>query len=305
MKDYIVSYAQNYEDIIINGFFPDIKKGKYIDVGAYDPEIDSVTKFFYDRGWSGINIEPQPKLIKKFISKRKRDTNLNVGISNKKDKLKLREFKGDGLSTFSENTKEEYEKHPDTNTLDYTDYDVQVTTLKDVFSQYYPDTDVQFLKIDVEGYELEVISGNDWERYRPHLLCIESNHIYKDWKHILQEAGYSKVFNDGLNDYYLSKEQLFRKEYFSYPEEMFMKGNIIKRNVEGMLLSKDAYITKLETNLNQTEKYLHESKQYALKLENELEEYKRRHHSIRYHSQALTSLAKQRLKKGGKDSESK
>jgi peptide methionine sulfoxide reductase MsrB len=60
----IISYAQNREDVIIDAFFPDLKKGFYVDIGAADPNYDSVTKFFYEKGWSGINIEPNPQLFK-------------------------------------------------------------------------------------------------------------------------------------------------------------------------------------------------------------------------------------------------
>ena len=65
MKHFI-SYAQNREDVILNGFFEGRDKGFYVDVGAGNPVDDSVTKLFYDKGWHGINIEPIPHIYKEL-----------------------------------------------------------------------------------------------------------------------------------------------------------------------------------------------------------------------------------------------
>ena len=90
LEGYLVSYAQNREDIIINSFFPDIKEGFYVDIGANDPDDDSVTKIFYQKGWKGLNVEPSPKLYSKLVKNRTRDINVNVGASNKEAKLQFR-----------------------------------------------------------------------------------------------------------------------------------------------------------------------------------------------------------------------
>ena len=78
----MISYAQNSEDVVLMRAFADETNGFYIDVGAWDPVADSVTKVFYDGGWRGINIEPQPARCKLFEKERQRDTNLNVAISD-------------------------------------------------------------------------------------------------------------------------------------------------------------------------------------------------------------------------------
>jgi len=96
------SYAQQFEDLILYCALKDargVENGFYIDVGANDPTVDSVTKFFYDRGWHGINIEPLPDKCALLIENRPRDINLCVGLGSKRDKIKL--FQADGLSTFS------------------------------------------------------------------------------------------------------------------------------------------------------------------------------------------------------------
>ena len=98
-----ITYSQNREDLLLSGFFDLTKHGFYVDVGANHPIHDSVTKYFYDRGWRGINIEPNPNIYALLVEDRPRDINLQIGVSNVKGSLKLREYPaGDGLSTFSE-----------------------------------------------------------------------------------------------------------------------------------------------------------------------------------------------------------
>lgn len=215
-------YAQNKEDLLIKSFFPDVKKGFYIDVGANDPVLDSVTKLFYDEGWSGINVEPIAKHFKALQEQRKRDKNLNIGLSNEDGELTFREYvKGDGLSTLDPSMMGFYErgKHPFP-TSEYKEYRIPVKTLHETIAEN-GDPHIHFIKIDVEGYEYEVIKGNNWQISRPELICIEANHINKDWRPILKKAGYEEVFFDGVNGYYLAKESLRRREYFNYPDAVF------------------------------------------------------------------------------------
>jgi len=197
-------YAQNREDLIIRAFFPDLKNGFYIDIGAYDPDFESVTKYFYDSGWSGVNVEPQPENFKRFLAKRKRDINVNAGISNSPGKLMLRSYKNGGLSTFSTDIKQQYEKDPSSVTAEFTDIEVPVLTLNELYKQHSLPI-VNFMKVDVEGLEYAVLEGNDWKANRPQLLCIESNHMSKDWSKILLDNNYAEIFFDGLNKYYADK----------------------------------------------------------------------------------------------------
>ncbi len=212
-QSFKISYAQNREDIILDYFFKDVSRGFYVDVGAGHPEEDSVTKLFYDKGWRGINIEPIKRVYNLIQKSRPRDTNLNIGLSDKKGKLLFREYENYGQSTFTVDMKEEYQSSLGIMNK-YEDYEVQVDTLANVLNQQEV-KHINFLKIDVEGLENEVLEGNDWRRYRPDVLCVEANHIFKDWRPLLSTNGYTKVFNDGLNDYYLAKE-FSRVKSFSY-----------------------------------------------------------------------------------------
>ena len=215
-------YAQNKEDLLIKSFFPDVENGIYFDIGANHPVIDSVTKIFYDSGWSGVNIEPIPRLYQQLSEERPLDTTLNIGIGSRSDKMLFTEYvDGDGLSTFDDTMVDYYGKgdhhFPTENVKQYT---VKVKTLTQVVKELALQN-IHFLKIDVEGYEYDVIKGYDWESIRPELICIESNHISKDWRPLLLNKRYHQVFFDGINNYYLAEESLFRKDYFSYENAVF------------------------------------------------------------------------------------
>lgn len=215
-------YAQNKEDLIIKGFFPDIKDGFYIDVGANDPVVDSVTKLLYEEGWSGIDVEPIGNLAEALRHDRPRDTVLQIGLSNKAGKLTFTEYpEGNGLSTFDAGMSAYYERgshpFPTEKTKKYT---VPVKTLDEIIHDARV-RHIHMLKVDVEGYEYEVIAGKDWREVRPELICIEANHITHDWRPVLDKHNYYLVFFDGVNNYYLAQESLHRKEYFNYPDVAF------------------------------------------------------------------------------------
>ncbi len=209
-----VYYAQNREDLILQAFFPDKGNGFYVDVGAYDPEQDSVTKLFYDKGWHGINIEPQANRCSKFNTERKRDINLNIGISDKQGELTLRVYKNEGWATFSHDMKNENKKSKDESLKIYKEVKTKVLTLRDVFEENKV-AYISFLKVDVEGFEYEVLKGNDWVKYRPEVLCLEANHLKRDWRKLLNSVRYKKVFFDGLNEYYVD-EDTDRASQFDY-----------------------------------------------------------------------------------------
>lgn len=275
-------YAQNKEDLLIKSFFPDIKEGFYIDIGANDPVIDSVTKLFYDEGWRGINIEPIKRHFDNICSHRLRDINLNIGVSNKKGVLEFTEYpEGDGLSTFDKTMRDYYKKadHPFP-TQKMNNYKVSVTTLADIIKQH-GDQKINFLKIDVEGFEYEVIEGNDWKVFRPELICIEANHISHDWRPILTRNDYEQVFFDGINNYYLAKESLYRKDYFDYPNAVFA-GNPVYfpavKEIEGPLKNK---VDQLTVSLQDKEQ--------------ELSQYQRQQRDVRFLGKRLLGELQVRL----------
>lgn len=269
-QPFIISHAQNREDIILSGFFEGVESGFYVDVGANDPAIDSVTKNFYEKGWRGINIEPIKNLYERLEESRPRDINLNIGISDKPGELTFREYKEyHGLSTFSKGILDDYDKFAKENEKyrDYIEHKVEVKTLKQILEEQDIDS-INFLKVDVEGYEYEVLRGNDWDTYRPQVICIESNHTIKDYRPILVKHNYEFVLFDGLNDYYTAKEASKVRKSFSYVQTMlptpivdyrvmgiieYYKKERLKADSQNVVLNNELYTLKHMLYQAQTE----------------------------------------------------
>jgi FkbM family methyltransferase len=278
MVNSVVTYAQNREDIILSAFFPNIENGFYVDIGAFHPELDSVTKYFYDRGWRGINVEPNKKLHNGFSLTRSRDINLNIGVSNKKGQLEFREYvDGEGLSTFSKDIKDYHSERVSKEPVGrYVDSVVDVERLDSILSEHLPDgVAINFLKVDVEGYEREVLESNNWKKYRPEVLCIEANHITEDWHDLLEGADYDLVFSDGLNEYFIDKHKPGLWSGFNYVEMALgrdIKTPEQKSTYDNLRLHKSAIETLIHKNLQLTERifFLEHSINESQRLRNEI-----------------------------------
>ena len=136
-----VTYAQNFEDVILWRALKHIDRGFYVDCGAYDPTRHSVTKAFYDRGWRGINIEPILSLLQEFVVQRPLDANLAIAISDGSDGAEFYEIAGTGLSTLVHTIAQQHTKAGlSTRVIKSTDYDAvrcstSVCSERDSFSR--------------------------------------------------------------------------------------------------------------------------------------------------------------------------
>lgn len=191
------SYSQKDEDVVIDKYFNYKNNGFYVDVGAYDPTRLSNTKRFYKKGWRGINIEPDINGYSNFLQQRPEDINLNIGIGKDNKELTFYVMTPNTLSTFSEEEKNEYLKKG--YYLKETSK-VQVLPLKDVLNNYCKDREIDFMSIDAEGHDMEVLESNDWDKYKPKIICIES---YIHSKEVLKNSEFEKYLNlKGYEEFY-------------------------------------------------------------------------------------------------------
>lgn len=196
------SYSQYGEDLIINKLLDYKTKGVYLDIGANDPDLLNNTKFFYNKGWSGVNIEPNKTLFDKLSKYRTRDKNLNIGLGPKKDKIPFYEMSEDTLSTFS---KEDVFRMEKEGYKIKSTKKVQVLPLKDIFNKHLYGVNVDFLSIDVEGFEIEVLKSNDWSKFRASLIIVEINHKGEEIMNFLEKNNYSLVYKNHTNGIFSDK----------------------------------------------------------------------------------------------------
>ena len=218
----LISYAQNFEDVMLHRALSDVKNGFFIDVGANHPTEDSVTKAFSEMGWRGVNIEPEKELFDLLLEDRPNDINLNIAISSSLSTIDLYVSDTRGWSTTDKlafenlKTKDSYSK-----TLS-----VKAISL-DQLCLEHKITQVHFLKIDVEGAEKDVLQSFSFDSVRPWIVVVEATQpttqldISKEWDYILFEHDYSYAYFDGLNKYYVAKEHSERLEFFKIPPNMF------------------------------------------------------------------------------------
>lgn len=217
------SYAQNREDVVLWQTLRRFTPGFYIDVGASDPVIDSVTKAFSDVGWTGINLEPMAGPFGHLLADRPRDTNLNVALEDFEATRNYFAI-GDetGLSTGDETAAQQFREDG----WPIREIPVTVTSLTRVCEEHVRG-DIHFLKIDVEGREAGVLRGADFTRFRPFVVVVESiapqqmadprtgqllevdpipPSTHPGWEGILLDAGYRFRLFDGLNRFYVASE---------------------------------------------------------------------------------------------------
>ena len=219
----MVSYAQNAEDVMLSRALRGVAHGFYLDVGAAGPTEHSVTRAFYERGWTGINVEPTERFFMELAAARPHDVNLRVALDDHAGEAVFHVVEGTGLSTLEAGIADAHKGGgwPQSRAV------VPTRTLADVCMEFAPPT-IHFLKVDVEGAEDRVLRGADFGRFRPWIVVVEATRPlspdpdYAGWEPILLGAGYEFVWFDGINRFYLAAEKAGElRQFFAVPVNYF------------------------------------------------------------------------------------
>jgi FkbM family methyltransferase len=217
-----VSHAQNFEDVMLWRCFGHLNSGFYVDIGADDPVIDSVTKSFYESGWTGINIDPTENSFTKLQVDRQRDINIQVAVAEHEGSIDFWSVPKTGLSTAVRKFADQHK----TAGFEVNSISIKTRSLKGICEEFVKKP-INFMKIDVEGFEKEVLSGADFKKFRPMVILIESTEpnsqteSHLEWENILFKNNYLYCYGDGLNRFYLSKESESLAVHFKYPPNVF------------------------------------------------------------------------------------
>jgi len=168
------TYSQDGEDVVLASFFDDNHeyKGFYVDIGALHPLRFSNTQLFYKKGWRGLNIDATPGSMNEFKIHRPDDTNLEIGVSSSARELKFYSFKEPALNSFDQQLSEDRIKKG----CELIDTQIIKSHLiNEILEKYLPvGKEIDFINIDIEGFESEIIKGLDWVKYSPRFLLVES-----------------------------------------------------------------------------------------------------------------------------------
>ena len=203
-----LSYAQNLEDYHLSLAFAGQDSGTYIDVGAGHPVADNVSFWFYERGWQGVVVEPQPELAALYQQLRPRDLVVRGLVGRHCGEIDFHVVERlHGLSTTMQDVAQKAKAFG----VGYQTVRMPVTTLARLCESHNLDS-IDFLKIDVEGAEGDVLFGGDWKRFRPKVIVAEavtpmaSVPSWQDWEPFLMAQGYRFVLFDTLNRFYVAEE---------------------------------------------------------------------------------------------------
>jgi FkbM family methyltransferase len=206
-EDPIVSYSQNAEDIRLWRVFGTIENGFYVDVGAADPYVDSVTRLFYDHGWSGINVEPSP-CFAALSEARTRDVNLRIAIGESEGSVPFfLTYPYLGMSTVDPSVHADVPEAIE----GIEETAVPQRRLDSILREHAADRTIHFLKVDVEGAERQVLASSDWASFRPIVVIAEAvescstSPTHENWESVLLDADYQFAAFDGINRFYVDQ----------------------------------------------------------------------------------------------------
>lgn len=163
------SFSQFGEDVVLSQFLWNRRNGFYVDVGAFDPFVYSNTYLFYRRGWRGINLEPNPAGFARLVKHRPRDINLHLAVSGAEGDVR---FTCDGVFSGIDDPTHLFRNHnPGARHII-----VHARPLRSILEQYLPaGQEIDFLTVDCEGHDANVLASNDWTRFSPSFVLVEEH----------------------------------------------------------------------------------------------------------------------------------
>lgn len=209
--DPFISYAQNREDVVLWRALGHLPTGRYVEVGANHPRDDSVTRAFYDRGWSGITVEPMHDFAEAHRSERPRDSLVEAVVTDQDvTEVILHEVAGTGLSSIVDAVGDQHRGSGAT----VVDVKVPATRLSTILTDHGGlDQEVHFFLVDTEGAEPQVLRSVDLTVFRPWVAVVEATApnsptaTHAAWEHVLLDAGYQFCLFDGVSRFYVAEER--------------------------------------------------------------------------------------------------
>ena len=207
-NDFKKSYSQSGEDLICNLWLSG-NMGYYVDVGANHPITNNNTYLFYQRGWRGINVEPDIDCYKLLLKKRSKDINLHMGVGKTVTTKMLYTFDPNVYNTFSKRHAKVYQS------LGYKlvkKHAIELRPLSYIFERYHVPSRFDLLSVDTEGYEMKTLSSIEWHKHRPKFIILETikhktlDKKIKEFSNYLYASNYLLFADTFINSIYISGE---------------------------------------------------------------------------------------------------
>ncbi|MBI3610812.1 MAG: FkbM family methyltransferase [Nitrospirae bacterium] len=305
------SYAQNFEDVMLWRALKHIKQGFYVDVGAQHPIIDSVSLAFYEQGWRGVHIEPVPAYADLLREHRPDEVVIQTAIASKEGILTFYELPETGLSTAD---REIAYRHKEKGFRVH-EFIVPSLTLSEALSPF-SGREIHWLKIDVEGYERQVLES--WgSEIKPWVVVIESTlpltqtESHQDWEHLILGMGYKFAYFDGLNRFFVSSKHTDLLSAFQFGPTVFdgfaLSGSSSApfcTNLNSKIEELSQHGQALETELGVRKRQVIEAQQHTERVEGELAQFRERFQALENElTQSRNAMAQQEQRLGAREAE--